>query len=112
MATPCDCSSRCPDATDCFCMFIVSTGECGCECSSEPIVLPPLPLKADEEVNFNAKNAELGKVAEFLDRASETNVLIPASKLRGRVSVSLEGVSLSDAMEELGLVAGPEPAAP
>jgi hypothetical protein len=102
----CTCGEKCPGATDCTCIEILSGAQCGCECSSKPIVLAPLALPPEEEIRLEAKNAELGNVAAILDRVSEAAVLVPAARLRERVDLSMERVSIGSAMEELGLVSG------
>lgn len=102
----CTCDDNCPGSTDCICIEILSGAQCGCECSSLPIVLPPMALPPEEEIRLEAKNAELGSVAAIIDRVSDTAVLVPAARLRERVDLKLERVSMAAAMEQLGLVHG------
>ena len=105
MAT-CDCSHVCPESGECFCMYIVSTDTCGCECG-EPVMLLPSPLAADETINISVVNKDLASVAEAINRFTRNDVLVPASALRSKVSTKLEEVSFAYALEQLGLVAAP-----
>lgn len=102
----CTCRDRCPDSTDCICIEILRGAQCGCECSSKPIVLAPLTLPPEEEIRLEATNAELGSVAAIIDRVSEAAVLVPAARVRERIDLSMERISIAAAMEELGLVGG------
>jgi hypothetical protein len=109
----CNCSDKCPGCDFCFCVEILSGAQCGCECSNlPPITLAPMELAPEEEIRLEAQNVELGTVASVIDRVSGDAVLVPAARLRERVDLEIECISIGAAMEELGLVRGerPEPA--
>jgi len=66
-----------------------------------------LKLKPEDQINLSVRNNELGEVAEFVHKVTETEVLIPVSALRKSVNVTLEDVTFADALKELGLVIAP-----
>jgi hypothetical protein len=101
----CDCSSECPEFTDCTCVYFHKKGECVCTCQGT--LHEREVLKAEDEVNFSVRDTELGAVAEFVNQLAEAEVLIPASQMRNSVSVELEYVTFADALKEVGLVLGP-----
>lgn len=110
----CTCSEHCAGSTDCTCIEILRGAQCGCECSSMPIMLAPMALPPDEEIRLEVKNGDLGNVAAIIDRVSEAAVLVPAARVREKVDLNMERVTIAAVMEELGLVSaerGPEAAA-
>jgi type II secretory pathway component GspD/PulD (secretin) len=70
--------------------------------------LAPVKVKAADRISLNVKNKELGAVAEFVQRMTGTELLIPASSLRKRVNLKLEEITFGDALKELELVPPPE----
>jgi hypothetical protein len=102
----CTCSEKCPGSLDCTCIEILSGALCGCECSSLPITLAPMALAPEEEIRLEVTNGELGNVAAIIDRVSEAAVLVPAARVRERIDLKMERVTLAAVMEELGLVSG------
>jgi hypothetical protein len=106
-----DCNTECPFAKECTCIYVIATGISRCDCSDHVIHLPPLHLKARDEVNFSVRDTDLEKVAQFVHRVTGAELLIPVSRLRENVYVSLEEVSLGEALNEIGLSLGPAAAA-
>jgi hypothetical protein len=109
MSKSCSCDSQCPLATDCTCIEIVLSGgfgHCFCECQSVVVMLPHLEEEA--RLNIEVRKAPLAKVAGFVDRFSTRQLLVPADRLRERVSLDLEYVTFAEAKAALGLVTGPE----
>lgn len=102
----CDCDSECPESAACTCMYIVSEGLCVCVCTMETIQLPVM-LKEDDAVNLSVRDSYLGAVAEFVHKVTDSEVMIPVSKLRDQISADLEDVSFAEAMREVGLELGP-----
>jgi hypothetical protein len=101
----CSCTARCPDAPICGCVDIIGPPrECRCKCNSTT-PLPPVILKASDRINLNARNIELGELAEFIHAVTttETDILIPVSDLRKPVTMTLKDVTFADAIEQLGL---------
>ncbi|SRR6266516_73874 len=104
----CSCDAICPDAGDCTCIEIFQrTGHHLCNCDCTPFELLLLAPKAEDRVNLDVRNKEVGAVAEFVHRLTGTEVLIPASALRKRVTMSLNDVTFADALSELGLAIAP-----
>ncbi len=104
----CTCDSICPDAGDCTCIEIFQrTGHHLCNCDCTPFTVLLEAPKAEDRVNLNVRNKEVGAVAEFVHRMTGTDVLIPASALRKRVTMSLQDVTFADALRELGLAIAP-----
>jgi hypothetical protein len=107
----CTCDNVCPTAPDCTCIAIFTGGgsvRCCCSCSLTMTPLTPdVVLKAEDQINLNVRDTELGAVAEFVHQVTNVDILIPASALRKRVTVSLERVTFADALQEVGLVLGP-----
>lgn len=104
----CDCDTRCPTSPNCTCLLIISTGKCTCDCDN--VAIEPLKtLKAEEPVNLCIRDNELGVVAEFVQRATGADVLVPAADMRKPISIGLEGVTFAEAMDQIGLVLGRPP---
>ena len=67
-------------------------------------MLFPHILKAEEPINLSVRGVELGGIAELLQRATDQDVLVPASAMRDRRDIKLENVAFADAVDQLGLV--------
>ena len=65
-----------------------------------------MALPPEEEIRLEVMNGELGNVAAIIDRLSEAAVLVPAARVRERIDLMMERVTIAAAMEELGLVSG------
>jgi hypothetical protein len=65
-----------------------------------------MELLPEEEIRLEVRNGELGNVAAIIDRVSEATVLVPAARVRERIDLKMERVTIAAAMEELGLVSG------
>ncbi|MEA2252271.1 MAG: hypothetical protein QOG70_2513 [Solirubrobacteraceae bacterium] len=106
----CSCDTVCPTAPDCTCIGIITGAgsvRCCCTCSLTMTPLTREVLKAEDQINLNVRDTELGAVAEFVHQVTNVDILIPVSALRKRVTVSLERVTFADALQEVGLVLGP-----
>jgi hypothetical protein len=81
---------------------VISSGLCRCTCGP-PIVLEPLPLV--EEIDLNTRDLNLGEVAELFRLATNSEILVPASRLRETFNVTREKTTIEEALKEFGLVA-------
>ena len=109
MSTSCNCDNECPLATDCTCIEFILTptvGHCVCDCQSIVVPLPVIEAPEDVRINLDVKGAELYRVAAFVNKFTDKELLIPASRVRDRMTLSLEDVSFTDITEQLGLVVG------
>ena len=70
----------------------------------------PRILAADERIDFSVRDRELGELAQFIYRITETEVLVPASELGKRVTVQLDGTTIGESLKELGLYPASPPA--
>src|SRR5690242_12784473 len=97
----CDCDDVCPEAGSCGCVFVISSGLCRCTCGP-PIVLEPLPLV--EEINLKTRDLSLAEMADLFRLATDTEILVPASRMREVHTVTRKRTTIGEALEEFGLV--------
>jgi hypothetical protein len=85
----------------------------GCECWCGNISLPPLKKLGVREardpeayVNFSASGMPLVRLAELFDDLFPGQILMPVSKMQGKVTTDeeLRQIKLGDLVEYLGLV--------
>ena len=98
----CDCDSVCPEAGSCGCINVISSGLCRCTCGP-PIVLEPLPLA--EEIDLNTRDLNLAEVAELFRLATDSEILVPASRMHETITVTREKTTIDAALKEFGLIA-------
>jgi hypothetical protein len=63
-------------------------------------------LSQDALVDLDVRDLKLSSLGRFLDRLSADDVLIPASLVDDRVTLTLKRVTLKDAVREAGLRLG------
>lgn len=97
----CDCDDVCPEAGSCGCVHVISTGMCRCTCG------PPIVLEMDmaEEIDLNTRDLNLGEMADLFRLVTDTEILVPASRMRETFTLTREKTTIGDALEEFGLVA-------
>ena len=104
----CSCDSQCPLATDCTCIeIILASGVSHCFCECQSIVVTPMVVAADSQINLDVRDATLQKVAGFINQFTDQELLIPVSRLYEKVTLTVSRTTLTQAVSELGLVVAP-----
>ncbi|HZO05661.1 MAG TPA: hypothetical protein VFB52_04685 [Solirubrobacterales bacterium] len=80
---------------------MISTGMCRCTCG------PPITLEMDmaEEIDLNTRDLNLGEMADLFRLITDTEILVPASRMRETFTLTREKTTIGNALEEFGLVA-------
>lgn len=98
----------------CGCVYVYEEDRCVCECfefGGRGGGDGGLNLAVGAEVEVSIADLPLGQVATIFDGLLAHDVLVPASRMHHEVSLKLERVPVSHALEELGLTTRKPPAA-
>jgi hypothetical protein len=87
----------------CGCVYEPEADRCTCECFESGGGVAGWNLHADALVDVSIEDLPLGQVATMFDGLLAREVLVPASRMQHNVSLKLENVAVSHALEELGL---------
>ena len=104
MAT-CSCGPRCKIVCEggCGCVYSYEEDACTCECFDSNVGGSNLHLSLASKIDVSVKGLPLGQLAARLDKLLAREVLVPASRMRQRVSLNLKRVSFAAALKALGL---------
>lgn len=97
-----ECSITCEKGCGC----IGSGSNCECVCDDSTRALKPFDkqLGLDDTLDIGINELSLTKVAVLLNAGCQQDILIPANGADSKVSLEAKGISMADALRQLGLV--------
>jgi hypothetical protein len=107
----CTCAAQCPRDEKCACIFVYEgeegdEGECNCECAMtfhRPTPYRPRVLPVSARVAISTDGVDLARLATFLDKQCEVDVLVPEGRQDETVSLNMRDSRLADVIEAAGL---------
>jgi len=84
-------------------VFTSTTDTCTCECYDDVGGSSGQRFTLGNKINVSVAGLPLGQVAAQLDRLLVRDVLVPASRTREKVRLTLTSVTFSAALKRLGL---------
>ena len=87
----------------CSCVYVDETDTCTCECYDDVGGSSGQRFTLGNKINVSVAGLPLGQVAAQLDRLLVRDVLVPASRTREKVRLTLTSVTFSAALKRLGL---------